>query len=151
MTRFLLTPVAAAATALALLIPSAQAETNFGQVAMHVAYMLQNHHYSKQDFDDKVSGEMLHNYLNMLDFKHIFFTQKDVDEFKDKYETTLDDLRERIRIGCAGKVVSAAPAPDGGYDALVVLQTSSADAAQATLGAPTGPALSFLPLPYALG
>ena len=51
----------------------------------------------------------------------------------------------------AGKVVSAAPAPDGGYDALVVLQTSSADAAQATLGAPTGPALSFLPLPYALG
>lgn len=91
MTRFLLTPVAAAATALALLIPSAQAETNFGQVAMHVAYMLQNHHYSKQDFDDKVSGEMLHNYLNMLDFKHIFFTEQDVAGFKDKYETTLDD------------------------------------------------------------
>lgn len=91
MTRFLLTPVAAAATALALLIPSAKAETNFGQVAMHVAYMLQNHHYSKQDFDDKVSGEMLHNYLNMLDFKHIFFTEQDVTGFKDKYETTLDD------------------------------------------------------------
>ena len=91
MTRFLLTPVAAAASALALLIPSAQAETNFGQVAMHVAYMLQNHHYSKQDFDDKVSGEMLQNYLNMLDFKHIFFTEQDVATFKDKYETTLDD------------------------------------------------------------
>lgn len=91
MTRYLLTPVAAAATALALLIPTAQAETNFGQVAMHVAYMLQNHHYSKQDFDDKVSGEMLHNYLNMLDFKHIFFTEKDIEGFKDKYETTLDD------------------------------------------------------------
>jgi carboxyl-terminal processing protease len=91
MTRYLLTPVAAAASALALLIPSAQAETNFGQVAMHVAYMLQNHHYSKQDFDDKVSGEMLHNYLNMLDFKHIFFTEQDVAGFKDKYETTLDD------------------------------------------------------------
>ena len=91
MTRYLLTPVAAAASALALLIPSAQAETNFGQVAMHVAYMLQNHHYSKQDFDDKVSGEMLHNYLNMLDFKHIFFTEQDVANFKDKYDTTLDD------------------------------------------------------------
>lgn len=91
MTRFLFTPVAAAATALALLIPSAQAETNFGQVAMHVAYMLQNHHYSKQDFDDKVSSEMLHNYLNMLDFKHIFFTEQDVATFKDKYDTTLDD------------------------------------------------------------
>ena len=91
MNRFILTPVAAAASAIALLIPSAQAETNFGQVAMHVAYMLQNHHYSKQDFDDKVSGEMLHNYLNMLDFKHIFFTEQDVASFKDKYETTLDD------------------------------------------------------------
>ena len=91
MNRFLLTPVAAAASALALLIPSAQAETNFGQVAMHVAYMLQNHHYSKQDFDDKVSGTMLHNYLNMLDFKHIFFTEQDVAGFKDKYDTTLDD------------------------------------------------------------
>lgn len=91
MNRFLLTPVAAAASALALLVPTAQAETNFGQVAMHVAYMLQNHHYSKQDFDDKVSGEMLHNYLNMLDFKHIFFTEQDVNGFKDKYETTLDD------------------------------------------------------------
>jgi carboxyl-terminal processing protease len=91
MTRYLLTPVAIAAAALAPLIPSAQAETNFGQVAMHVAYMLQNHHYSKQDFDDKVSGEMLHNYLNMLDFKHIFFTEEDVAGFKDKYQTTLDD------------------------------------------------------------
>ena len=91
MTRYLFTPVAAAAYALALLLPSAQAETNFGQVAMHVAYMLQNHHYSKQDFDDKVSGVMLHNYLNMLDFKHIFFTEQDVAGFKDKYETTLDD------------------------------------------------------------
>ena len=91
MTRKFLTPVAAAASALALFLPTAQAETNFGQVAMHVAYMLQNHHYSKQDFDDKVSGEMLHNYLNMLDFKHIFFTGQDVASFKDKYETTLDD------------------------------------------------------------
>jgi carboxyl-terminal processing protease len=56
MTRYPSHPRRGAAAALALLIPSAQAETNFGQVAMHVAYMLQNHHYSKQDFDDKVSG-----------------------------------------------------------------------------------------------
>jgi carboxyl-terminal processing protease len=91
MNRSFLSHVAAAAAAFALSTPPAHAETNFGQVAMHVAYMLQNHHYSKQDFDDKVSSTMLQNYLNMLDFKHIFFTQKDVDDFKDKYETTLDD------------------------------------------------------------
>jgi len=91
MNRSFFSHVATVATAFALLTPPAQAETNYGQVAMHVAYMLQNHHYSKKDFDDKVSGTMLQNYLNMLDFKHIFFTQKDVDDFKDKYETTLDD------------------------------------------------------------
>lgn len=91
MNRSFFSHVAAAAAAFALSTPPAHAETNFGQVAMHVAYMLQNHHYSKQDFDDKVSGTMLQNYLNMLDFKHIFFTQKDVDDFKEKYDTTLDD------------------------------------------------------------
>lgn len=70
---------------------AAAAETNFGQVAMHVAYMLQNHHYSHKDFDDAVSGKLLDNYLNLLDFKHIFFTQQDVDKFKTAYATTLDD------------------------------------------------------------
>ena len=69
----------------------APAETNFGQVAMHVAYMLQNHHYSHKDFDDTVSAKLLDNYLNLLDFKHIFFTQQDVDKFKASYSTTLDD------------------------------------------------------------
>lgn len=91
MNRSFFSPIAAVAAALALSTPPAHAETNFGQVAMHVAYMLQNHHYSKQDFDDKVSSTMLDNYLNMLDFKHIFFTEKDVADFKDKYDTTLDD------------------------------------------------------------
>jgi carboxyl-terminal processing protease len=68
-----------------------KAETNFGQVAMHVAYMLQNHHYSRRDFDDKVSEQMLNNYLDLLDFRHVFFTQEDVDGFRAKYATTLDD------------------------------------------------------------
>lgn len=67
------------------------AETNFGQVAMHVAYMLQNHHYSRKDFDDSVSEQLLNNYLDLLDFRHVFFTQEDVDGFKAKYATTLDD------------------------------------------------------------
>jgi carboxyl-terminal processing protease len=69
----------------------ASAETNFGQVAMHVAYMLQNHHYSRKDFDDSVSEQLLNNYLDLLDFRHVFFTQEDVDGFKAKYATTLDD------------------------------------------------------------
>lgn len=67
------------------------AETNYGQVAMHVAYMLQNHHLSHQEFDDEVSKKLLTGYLDFLDFSHIYFTQQDVDKFKSAYETTLDD------------------------------------------------------------
>ncbi len=67
------------------------AETNFGQVAMHVAYMLQNQHYARQEFDDKVSKKLLDSYLNFLDYSHIYFTQQDVDKFKAEYETSLDE------------------------------------------------------------
>ncbi|MFZ4763789.1 MAG: carboxy terminal-processing peptidase [Roseimicrobium sp.] len=70
---------------------SAPAETNYGQVAMHVAYMLQNHHYSHQEFDDEVSKKLLDGYLDFLDFSHIYFTQEDVDKFKSDYATSLDE------------------------------------------------------------
>jgi carboxyl-terminal processing protease len=82
--------VAASLAAISLAGP-AKAETNFGQVAMHVAYMLQSQHYSHRDFDDELSAKLLENYLNLLDFRHVFFTQEDVDSLKAKYDTTLDD------------------------------------------------------------
>ena len=50
-----------------------------------------------------------------------------------------------------GKVVSAAPAPEGGYEALVVIEIAAAESGEVHLGAPDGPALTFLDLPYALG
>ncbi len=91
MTRNPLSLVAAGLATISLAFTPARSETNFGQVAMHVAYMLQSQHYSHQDFDDAVSAKVLQNYLNMLDFRHVFFTQEDVDVFKSKYDTTLDD------------------------------------------------------------
>jgi carboxyl-terminal processing protease len=90
--RYILSVLSVAVVAVTLGKPvAAKAETNFGQVAMHVAYMLQNHHYSRKDFDDSVSEQLLSNYLDLLDFRHVFFTQEDVDGFKAKYATTLDD------------------------------------------------------------
>ncbi|BAL25187.1 folate-binding protein YgfZ [Azoarcus sp. KH32C] len=50
----------------------------------------------------------------------------------------------------AGKLVNVVPAADGGYEALAVLQSSSAAAGEAHLGTLTGPRLTFLDLPYAL-
>ena len=50
----------------------------------------------------------------------------------------------------AGKLVNVAPTADGGAEALAVLQSSSAEAGDIRLGAPDGPRLSVLALPYAL-
>lgn len=49
-----------------------------------------------------------------------------------------------------GKLVNVAPAPEGGYEALAVMQTSSAAAGDVHLGAPDGPRLEILELPYPL-
>jgi carboxyl-terminal processing protease len=86
-----LSTLAASLAAFSLAAGQATTETNFGQVAMHVAYMLQSQHYSHRDFDDELSAKLLQNYLNLLDFRHVFFTQEDVNAFKSKYDTTLDD------------------------------------------------------------
>jgi tRNA-modifying protein YgfZ len=50
----------------------------------------------------------------------------------------------------AGKVVNVAPSPDGGYEALAVMQMTCAEANDARLGSPAGPKLEFLDLPYTL-
>ena len=49
-----------------------------------------------------------------------------------------------------GLVAQAAPAPDGGYDAIVAIQLSAAQDGRLAAGSAAGPALTLLPLPYAL-
>lgn len=77
--------------ALALAPKAAKSETDFGQVAIYVAHMLHNHHYSHQEFDNSMSAKLLKNYLDLLDPRHTFFTQADVDKFRKEYNDTLDD------------------------------------------------------------
>lgn len=47
-------------------------------------------------------------------------------------------------------VINAAPAPGGGSDLLAVCQIAAATSGDLRLGAPDGPALALLPLPYEL-
>jgi folate-binding protein YgfZ len=49
-----------------------------------------------------------------------------------------------------GLVAQAAPAPGGGFDAIVSLQTSAMDSGTLSAGAADGPALTLMPLPYPL-
>jgi folate-binding Fe-S cluster repair protein YgfZ len=50
----------------------------------------------------------------------------------------------------AGIVAQAAPAPGGGWDAIVSLQLTAVEAGDLHAGSATGPALSLLQLPYLL-
>ena len=49
-----------------------------------------------------------------------------------------------------GLVAQAAPAPNGGFDAIVSLQTSAMEGGTLSVGTGDGPALTLLPLPYPL-
>ena len=49
-----------------------------------------------------------------------------------------------------GLVAAAAPAPSGGHDAIVSIQTSAADSNNLHLGSASGAPLALLPLPYPL-
>ncbi|MEY2617422.1 MAG: hypothetical protein RL522_424 [Pseudomonadota bacterium] len=49
-----------------------------------------------------------------------------------------------------GQVAQAAPAPGGGWDAIVSLQTSAMEGGGLTVGSVDGPALTLQPLPYPL-
>ncbi len=50
----------------------------------------------------------------------------------------------------SGMVVNAAPAPDGGFDVLAVIQTSSVGAGEIYWKTLDGPALKIMPLPYSV-
>jgi len=61
------------------------------KVAVSVARLLEQGHYSRQKLDDTVSQKLLEQYLSDLDPNKMFFTQQDVDKFRAAYATSLDD------------------------------------------------------------
>jgi carboxyl-terminal processing protease len=79
---------------LALLLPFARfasAEPDPGQISISVGRLLEQGHYTKRKLDDDLSRQLLKNYLEALDYNHLFFTQADVDKFTSKYAAVLDD------------------------------------------------------------
>ena len=81
-------------TVLILLLSLSQwvsAEPDPGQICISVGRLLEQGHYTKHKLDDEMSRDLLKNYLETLDYNHLFFTQGDVDKFTTKYATALDD------------------------------------------------------------
>src|SRR5260370_39065321 len=58
-------------------------------IAMSVGRLLEEGHYTRQKLNEDVSNKFLQTYLELLDFSHLFFTQKDVDELNAKYSSSM--------------------------------------------------------------
>src|SRR6476660_5411229 len=76
--------ILAAATAVPPAIPSSK-ET----VTMSVGRLLEEGHYTRQKLNEEISNKFLQTYLELLDFSHLFCTQKDVDELNAKYASSM--------------------------------------------------------------
>ena len=68
-----------------------EGKTNFGAVAHAVQALLGEYHYSSEDFEDKLSRRALQNYLDTLDYSRLYFTKPEIDAYRAKYDTELDD------------------------------------------------------------
>src|SRR5437870_13879771 len=68
-----------------------QAKSDAEQICISVGRLLEEGHYTHQPLTDEVSRKFLQTYLELLDFSHLFFTQKDVDALDAKYGTSIDD------------------------------------------------------------
>jgi carboxyl-terminal processing protease len=76
---------------LAVFAAGAAWAADLDKVAVSVASLLQQGHYSRHKLDDEMSKKVFDQYLQDLDANKLFFTQADVDALRIKYETTLDD------------------------------------------------------------
>ena len=68
-----------------------QAKSDLDQICISVGRLLEEGHYTHQPLNDAVSRRFLQTYLELLDYSHLFFTQKDIDALNTKYGTALGD------------------------------------------------------------
>src|SRR3989440_869375 len=92
MKRRLTLLVATASVAFLAVLPQPlQAKSDAEQICVSVGRLLEEGHYTHQQLNGDVSQKFLKNYLELLDFSHLFFTQKDVDALTAKYGAALAD------------------------------------------------------------
>ena len=88
------------------LAPKLEAQTKYGELAARVTGMLEDEHFYRQAFDDKMSKRVLKTYLEMLDYSRIYFTSEDIESFNEKYLTTIDDEVRKESIPAATEIYS---------------------------------------------
>ena len=56
-----------------------------------ITEVLDAYHYKNRKLDDELSSDILEKFIESLDNNRSFFLSSDIEEFKQKYELTLDD------------------------------------------------------------
>jgi len=73
------------------------------RIALAVAQLMRSQHMSKRPLDDEISKRFLDRFLKMLDPMKVYFTQTDIDHFKER-QFDLDDSIRRGDVGFAYEV-----------------------------------------------
>ena len=71
--------------------PQVSADVEPGQITSSIGRVLEQFHYSRHKLDNEFSKRTLLRYLETLDYRHLVFTQQDIDAFTAKYGGALDD------------------------------------------------------------
>ena len=67
-------------------------EPDAGQIAISVGRLLEQGHYTRRKLTEPgLSEKFLKNYLDYLDYNHLFFTQNDIEKLGTKYGSALAD------------------------------------------------------------
>ena len=82
-------------------LTSFSARAQHGDIALRVVNMLEEEHYMRQPFDNKMSSRVLDTFLSMLDHSRIYFTKEDIERFDKQYRSQIDDQVRREEIPAA--------------------------------------------------
>ena len=88
--RLQLSLAVVASVCLVITVP-VRARSDSEQIGVSVGRLLEEGHYTHQQLNAEMSQKFLRTYLELLDFSHLFLTQKDVDGLTAKYGTALAD------------------------------------------------------------
>ena len=86
-----------------LVVPAKAAELEL--VGREMVRMLQNGHYARLPFNEKLSARFLERYLTSLDSDRVYFLQEEVGSFRRRYERRLHDLISTKRVMPAAKEI----------------------------------------------
>ncbi len=92
MMKYFFRNTAFAAAVVAVSSTACAQQADFNEVGRQMAIMLQNSHFARLPFNAELSQRFLDDYLKDLDFQRLYFTQADVDGFKEKYGDQLHTL-----------------------------------------------------------